>query len=134
MDYILLSRAMSQNKEDHFTDTIPNISETHGFSFSDIKSEIEEDIKNRLENPLQSAKTKYSQLVNNIVGIIISCVSAYLAWTCNSKMSFGKRLSMTILAFLFGMFYLVYAISFITTMCSNDGNNVTVTAISAPSG
>ena len=101
MDYILLSRAMSQNKEDHFTDTISNVSETHGFSFSDIKSEIEEYIKNRLENPLQSAKTKYSQLVNNIVGIIISCVSAYLAWTCNSKMSFGKRLSMTILAFLF---------------------------------
>ena len=106
VNYILLSTALNQTREEKYE----TLNQSSDLSLSDIKNQIEESIINRLQNPIQELKTEkkdYSEIINTVVGIIISCVSAYLAWTCNSRMAIGKRVSMTILAFLFGMFYLL---------------------------
>ena len=73
---------------------------------------------------------KENEIISTYIALLISCVSAYLAWSCNRQLSFGKRVSMTLLAFLFGMFYLVNSIPFITTKCANDVKNPSVIAVS----
>ena len=100
-------------------------------------------LRSHLGNDIQSGSTINTQtspqsvlsgsstvLINDIVGFIISCFAAYLAWSCNPTMTFMRRFSHAVLAFLFGMFYLVYSISFITTMCTNS-SAVSITAVSA---
>ena len=67
---------------------------------------------------------EHMNLISTIVALVISCCSAYLAWSCNKKMSFGQRMSTTILAFLLGMFYLVYSIGFITSQCDTSSTKV----------
>ena len=72
---------------------------------------------------------KENDIISTYIALLISCVSAYLAWSCNRNLSFGKRISITLLAFLFGMFYLVYSIRFITTQCTNDSKSSSVVAV-----
>jgi len=67
---------------------------------------------------------KHIDIISTIVALVISCCSAYLAWTCDKKMPLGQRISTTILAFLLGMFYLIYSIGFITSQCDTSSTKV----------
>ena len=138
---VSFSSSMTTSKKDSFTDTVPVVISTpSSTSLSDIVLNY---LRSRLGNDIQTGTVINTQaspqtilsgsstvLINDIVGVIISCFAAYLAWSCNSSMTFMRRLSHAILAFLFGMFYLVYSISFITTMCTNS-SAVSITAVSA---
>ena len=135
MDFLYLS---NMKKRENYTDD--NYVPEKNFSVWDVEGEIMNDVTDRLHqsslsmesNGTERKETK-NEMINNVVAVAISVISAYLAWTCNTKMAFGKRLAMTILAFLFGMFYLVYAISFITTQCSAESVNITSVAVPSPS-
>jgi hypothetical protein len=135
MDFLYLSNL---KKRENYTDD--NYVPEKNFSVWDVEGEVMNNVNNQLHqsslsmesNGTERKETK-NETINNVVAVAISVISAYLAWTCNTKMAFGKRLAMTILAFLFGMFYLVYAISFITTQCSGDSVNITSVAAPSPS-
>jgi len=147
MDFALISRVVKsmtkteKTKKDSFTDNPPVVISTpSSTSLSDIVLNY---LRSHLGNDIQSGSTINTQtspqsvlsgsstvLINDIVGFIISCFAAYLAWSCNPTMTFMRRFSHAVLAFLFGMFYLVYSISFITTMCTNS-SAVSITAVSA---
>jgi hypothetical protein len=137
MDALLLSHLVSSGNQtkEKFTRGnryVENDSARNRYYYLDDVNDIENDIKDNINKRLQDSQqepakpinygfpTDYATILNNLVGFVISTISAYLAWTCNSKLAFGKRLAFTILAFLFGMFYLVYAISFITTQCGSN--------------
>ena len=123
MDMIVIQNAYNafKKKKENFTfDYLEDV--------NNMENEIGDSIKNRLKNSkiIEEVKSElnqngfspqFSMIINNIVGLVISIISGYLAWTCSKRLSLGKRISFTILAFLFGMFYLVYAISFITSQC-----------------
>ena len=134
MDALLLSHLVSGNQsKEKFTSRnryVENDSARNRYYYLDDVNDFENDIRDNINKRLQQGSQQepsksvnygfqmdYAAILNNIVGLIISTISAYLAWTCNNKLAFGKRLAFTILAFLFGMFYLVYAISFITSQC-----------------
>ena len=134
MDALLLSHLVSGNQsKEKFTSRnryVENDSARNRYYYLDDVNDFENDIRDNINKRLQQGsqekekesvnygfKMDYATILNNMVGIIISTISAYLAWTCNSKLAFGRRVAFTILAFLFGMFYLVYAISFITSQC-----------------
>ena len=147
MDFAIISRivkSMTKTEKTHknsFTDTLPVVTATpSSTSLSDIVLNY---LRSRLGNDIQSGTMINTQtspqsilsgsstvLINDIVGLVISCFAAYLAWSCNPSMTFMRRFSHAVLAFLFGMFYLVYSISFITTMCTNS-SAVSITAVSA---
>ena len=67
---------------------------------------------------------EHMNLISTIIALIISCCSAYLAWSCDKKMPLGQRISTTILAFLLGMFYLIYSIGFITSHCDTASTKI----------
>ena len=148
MDFAIISRIVKsitkteKTRKDSFTDTVPPvvIATPSSTSLSDIVLNY---LRSRLGNDIQSGTMINTQtspqsilsgsstvLINDIVGLVISCFAAYLAWSCNPSMTFMRRFSHAVLAFLFGMFYLVYSISFITTMCTNS-SAVSITAVYA---
>ena len=132
MDYILASRLLSDKggipkQTEHFFDYLEHLSSFQ----SELSKSINKHSKDRLED--NGFSPQLTRAIENIIALTISCTSAYLAWSCNQRLVFGRRLALTVLAFLFGMFYLVYSISFITTQCSKDNINFTAVAVAPPS-
>ena len=107
MDYIIASRLLSdrKGKTEHFdvddlTDFQNKLSETMYKNITVKKDLLKEN----------GFSPHFVVMTDNVIALIISCTSAYLAWSCNSKLLLNERIGLTVLAFLFGMFYLVYSI------------------------
>lgn len=132
MDYIIASRLLNDRKSSD---------KTEYFDLDDL-SEFQNELSQTMYKNITEKKDLLKEngfsphvvvMVDNVIALIISCTSAYLAWSCNSKLLLSERIGMTVLAFLFGMFYLVYSISFITSQCSKDNINFTTVAVAPPS-
>jgi len=59
-------------------------------------------------------------IIGMIISIIIGAYSAYLSWECNTRhnMSEPMKIVWAILAYMFGLVYLVYYIFFRSDYCS----------------
>ena len=114
MDVLMLNQIRknmwnSNNKNEHFTNTLkstPYILNPNPFVL------------------IPGITDKHLDIISTIVALVISCCSAYLAWSCDKKMPLGQRISTTILAFLLGMFYLIYSIGFITSQCDTSSTKI----------
>ena len=129
MDYLIVSQLLSDSKKTEFFDLN---------DLSDFQNELSQKIYKNIPKKKDVLKANgfsphFAVIVDNVIALVISCTSAYLAWSCNKKLFWSQRVALTVLAFLFGMFYLVYSISFITTQCSRDNINFTTVAVSPPS-
>ena len=129
MDYIIASRLLSdrKGKTEHFdlddlTDFQNKLIETMNKNITVKKDLLKEN----------GFSPHFVVMTDNVIALIISCTSAYLAWSCNSKLLLNERIGLTVLAFLFGMFYLVYSITFIMSQCSKDNINYTTVAVAPP--
>ena len=146
MDYLLLSNKIrnGQKKIENYSDyisnefddvTVPdenNMYEPSEYSLSDVPNEIKKLMKTKKNNSMSNFDlTNFNN--NKLIAIAISIISGYLAWSCNSKMAFGKRIAITLLSCLFGMFYIAYAITFITSQCSNEQINMTSVTVNPSS-
>ena len=132
MDYFYLTRnghkgGIVSTISEFFTDTtstsLHNQFDNAVKDLKDIKNKLTQSIGNDFQ-PVdilikKHFSEKYVQIIVDCIAIIISCTSAYLAWTCNKKHDLGRRIAVTVLAFLFGMFYLIYSIVFISSQCSD---------------
>ena len=132
MDYFYLTQngrrgGIVSTISEFFTDTtstsLHNQFDNAVKDLKDIKNKLTQSIGNDFQ-PVdilikKHFSEKYVQIIVDCIAIIISCTSAYLAWTCNKKHDLGRRIAVTVLAFLFGMFYLIYSIVFISSQCSD---------------
>jgi hypothetical protein len=70
------------------------------------------------ESRALSAPMTTRRIVYRVVGLIIAVIAAYLAWNCDEgKKSMLYRIGTTVLAFFFGLIYIVLYIFFHSEVC-----------------